>query len=351
VNIVFVYSSANFSLANNFTWRGEMLHRSIKKTGLHNVRLISSDDFSKSSNNNNADCLSSQLIVIEGSPEIDLLNLIHFWKSRGKIVVVDIPISSEKYCGSLNLPSDGSFSISQIYSNFQNQDFAKIDQSDKFRWGLHLADCILVSSVQQQTRWQSSAPIRIIPEFIDIDMMRDIARFKHESFIIGLIANKSDIDPSLQTVIATIETKFPKVKWLPICDPQLLSGLKPASIITTLPAGFSQQWPGPAPLIDMGIFWDDQIVRGEFYHNVLEFMSLKIPWVLNDPKGYQDLIKYGLMILNNKNWQSSILELVQKTILGVINTEEGYLFSIGHNIEDHIHEIITTFSEIIKIRS
>jgi len=351
VNIVFVYHDAPSPLAYSTAWRGEMLFKAIQKTGLHNVELISSTDFSSNSPKTINICQNSQLIVIEGSPEIDLLNMINFWKSRDKKVVVDIPISLERICNNIGLQAEGTFSIAQMYSTYQNKDNLKVEKSERFRWGLHLADCILISSLQQQAKWQITAPVKVISDFIDLDIMRDCAKYKHDSFIIGLFINEQKFDPFLQLLIDLIIEKFPNVKWLPICEKFQLSNLKIDSIISDLPVGLSKQWPASISLIDLGIFWDYQSIRGKYYRNILELMALKIPWVLNEQKGYQDLTKYGLIIENRNNWQSTILEIIQNIIDDKSNTEDGFLYSIGHNIEDHIHEILNAFSEIIKIPS
>jgi hypothetical protein len=349
VNIVFVYNDDVISPANSSAWRGEMFYKAIKKTGLHSVELIKSSDFLKNSTKSNVVCTTSQLIVIEGSPDLDLLTIVNYWKSRGKKVAVDITISSERFCNDSSPAPESAFSIAHMYSNYQNRDFANIDQADRFRWGLHLADCILVSSLQQQLHWQVTAPVKLIREYIDLDIIRDTVKFKHDLLVIGIISNLQTIDPLLQSVLNAIGLQYPQVKWLPIIINQKHLNVKSESIISNLPSGLTSQWPNPTSLMDLGIFWDVQSVRGEFNQNILEFMALRIPWALNDQKGYHEFTNYGLMIQSKKNWQSSLIEMVQKIIINASDTEKGYLYAIGHNIEDHVHEILTTFAEIIKI--
>ncbi|NTW45167.1 MAG: hypothetical protein HGB14_12245, partial [Anaerolineaceae bacterium] len=204
MNIVFVEHDTAIPSEHFSTWRGKMFFEAIKRTGLHNVTLIKSSEFSQNSQLSTVACLSSQLIVIEGSLDIDLLKIINYWKSRGKKVVVDIPIALEQLINTNSHLKQNSFSISKMYSNYQNKDFNNVDQLDRFRWGLHLADCILVSSVQQQDQWRVTAPVRLIPEFVDIDSMRDTIKIDHGPFTIGLITNSQDKDDLLKTVISTI---------------------------------------------------------------------------------------------------------------------------------------------------
>jgi hypothetical protein len=351
VNIVFVRTNATFSKINNSAWRGIMIFNTLRKMGLHNVELINSLDFSNKTREANSVCNNSNLIVIEGSPEIDLLNTINHWKSRGKKVIVDIPLLSESQCEYLYPKSEGLFSISQIYSDYHSNESKGPDQSEKFRWGLHLADCILVSSLVQQELWSVTAPVRVIPEFIDFDALRDKVRIKDETFVVAVSLNRSESDEFLESVIDRINNKYPRTKWLNLCLPNNSINLKNEISRSDFPDGISDIWPDFLPLVDLGLFWDTQLLRGAFYRNILELMGLHIPWVLNDARGYQDLSKYGLIVHNHMNWYEVLDTIIQKSIMHITDTDEGYLYAISQNNEDHIQEVITAFSEILKTPS
>lgn len=351
MNIAFIYHDATKQTVNPCAWRGELLYKSIKKTGLHNVELINSDVFSFNLKKAGDICQSSQIVVIQGSPEIDLLTIINYLKSRGKKVVVDIPMSSERVCRTVSLPTETAFSISQMYSTYQNKDMVKVDQSERFRWGLHLADSILVSSDQQQTYWQASAPVRVIPEYMDFTSIRDIVKIHHEPMVFGILSNLSALDSTQESIIKFVNQKYSDAKWLVLGENQFIEELPLEAFLTNLPSGVSSNWPALLSIIDVVFVLDNQPVKGEFYRNLLELMAIKIPWVLNDQKGYLDFSKYGLIIKNNKNWQSTLNEIVKQLLIGNTLSEESYLHSIGQNIDDHIYEIISIFSDIIKIPS
>lgn len=351
MHIVFVYTKATFSKHNNYAWRGILLFNTLRKMGLHSVELINSVDFTNRTKEANLVCINSNIIVIEGSPETDLLNTTNHWKSRGKKVIVDIPLLSETQCQYLYPKSEGLFSISQIYSDFQSNAGSGLEQSEQFRWGLHLADCILVSSLVQQELWSVTAPVRVIPEFIDYDSIRDKVRIIDESFIIAISMNSKKPDDFLESVMARINDNYPKTKWINLSSPNykvnLLNEIKPAD----LPSGITRNWPDFLPIVDLGFFWDTQILRGAFYRNILEFMGLHIPWILNDERGYQNLSKYGLIIHNHMNWYEVLDNAIQKSMVHQIKSDEGYLYSISQNNDDHINEILTAFTEILKTPS
>jgi vacuolar-type H+-ATPase subunit F/Vma7 len=328
-----------------------MLFNALRKMGLHTVELLQSNDFSIRTKEANLACNNSNLIVIEGSPEIDLLNTINHWKSRGKKVIVDIPLLSESQCQHLHPKSEGLFSISQIYSNYHSTESKVLDQSEKFRWGLHLADCIIVSSLVQQEAWSVTAPVRVIPEFIDFDSLRDKVRIKDTSFIVAIASNSFEKDDFLESVINRINEKYPKTKWLNISGLNSKLNLTNEVTLSDFPVGVSNLWPDFLPIVFLGFFWDANILRGSFYRNILELMSLHIPWVINDSRGYQDLSKYGLIIHNHMNWYDILDTAIQKSVMHINDSDEGYLYALSQNNDDHINEILTAFSEILKTPS
>ena len=348
MNIVFVYSDIELPQVNSVGWRGKMISNAIQRTGLHHVSLVKYSDIHTNNKNAISCCMSSQLIVLEGSIHFDMLNIVNYWKSRGKKVAGDIPASLESSCSECFPSVENPFSIAHIYSNIHYQNSSQVDQTERFRWGLHLADCILVSSLHSQSHWQSTAPIKQIRDFFHLESIQDIVKIQHDEFVIGLFYNSSPIHEDLQSLLQTISDEFPKVKWFPIGQPQLLFGIHPDSILNKMPLGLSSPWPKPLSIIDLAILWDTQKNRGEYSTTLLEIMATKIPWALNDGKGYKEFEKYGLIINNCSNWQQKLRNKLNQTISNKTDEESGYLFSIGNNIEDHIHEIISTYSDILK---
>lgn len=328
-----------------------MIFTTLKKMGLHNVELVDSVDFSKRTVEINLVCNKSNLIFIEGSPEIDLLNTINHWKSRGKKVIVDIPLLSESQCQYLYPKSEGLFSISQIFSDYHSNERKGPDQSEKFRWGLHLADCIFVSSLVQQEQWSVTAPVRVIPEFIDLDGIRDKVRIKDDAFVVAVASNTNEPDDFLESVIDKVNEKYPKTKWLNLSLPKVKLNFNNEFSKSEFPSGISPLWPEFLPIVDLGFFWDTQLLRGVYYRNILELMGLHIPWILNDSRGYQDLSKYGLIIHNHMNWYEVLDDKIQKSVTQSTNSDDGYLYAISQNIDDHIQEVLTAFSEILKTPS
>ena len=165
------------------------------------------------------------------------------------------------------------------------------------------------------------------------------------------MSNGAKTDSLLNSVIKTVNENYSKIKWMPLNSNPYVNEMIVDNNEVALPSGFSYQWPGPISMIDIGIFWDTDQIRGEYYRNVLELMASKIPWSINAIKGYQDLSKYGLIIQNNNNWPEELLRQIGDTMAGESTIQDGYVYALGHNVEDHIHEVLSIFAEIIKTPS
>lgn len=351
MNIAFIYDDNSQTLSSYPRWRGWMFYNAIKKTSLHIVDILSSTNFSLNNHYALEACSDKQIIVIEGSFQIELLDTINFWKSRGKVVVVDIPLEANSRCRN-SLPQTGdSYPLGGFYSIHSRAEFEVMDNTQKFRWGLHLADAILVSSPDQKEQWQSTAPVKIIPEYINLDLLRDLVKINHKEIVIGFLGEiNNPQNDELLSIVSRICELYPNVQWLPLTEEQnKFSSLLPKSSKAELPVGTTNKWPHPLMLVDIGLIWSSQTLPGEKYRNILEFMALKIPWISNDIRGYQGINRYGLMAQTYNDWEKSITDLIVH--LDDYNQEcekEPFLYAMSQNIDDHIHEILIILSEFWK---
>ncbi len=348
MNIVFVNLDEKSSPGFTPVWRGISIYNALKRTGLHNVSLLSSCDFESNNEISKNVCHCAQLILIEGSPAIDLLTTINYWKSHDKKVVVDIPLCIENNSALLQQSLEKSSSISQIYTNFHNKNISKTNQFERFRWGIHLADCILVSTPQQKIKWQVTAPVTVFPEFIDLDQIRDLAKYKHDSFVIGLFRDQPVDDQLLNNVICFIQREFPRVKWLALDSQNLPTICLSSNRLSKMPQGLSSNWPAPLSLTNLVIFWENQEKKGAFSRYILESMATRIPWILNNQKGYRDIKKYGLIIDEHLHWETVLKDYISSIHDANLDIEDGYVYSISQNLDDHIYEIMSVFSKLIK---
>lgn len=346
MNIVFVKSDIDNSSSMPYSWRGELMYRAIKKNGLHSAIIISIAELITNSSAINKTCSSSQLIFIQAFPDLDLLNIVNYWKSRDKKVVVDIPLCTELLFFNNGDYSNKSNQLVKVYSDFQNNNLQKLDQMEKFRWGLHLADLIILSSHGQMERWQTAGPVKVIPEFVELDSISSITRVKNKQINIGIFSNTDDEKDPISEIIDPLIHDFPEskinhfhLKKFQDCENEKESKEN------------SPFFHGNPIDFDLGVFIDTWPLRGIFRRNILEFLALNIPFLLYENNGYQDLAKYGLIIKDSLTWRNQIIGRVQKSEKSSVTNDDGYIYAIGQNIDDHINYVLNIFSEIIKSSS
>ena len=346
MNIVFVKSDIDNSHSMPYPWRGELIYRAIKKNGLHSVNLISIEELITNSSATNRICSSSQLIFIQAFPDLDLLSIVNYWKSRDKKVVVDIPLCTELLFFNNGDYSNKSNQLVKVYSGFQNNNPKKLDQMEKFRWGLHLADLIILSSHGQMERWQTAGPIKVIPEFVELDSISSTTRVKNKQVNIGIFTNTNNEKDPVSEIIDALKDILPESK---INRFQLRKFQE--NVTEKVSKDNSTFFYGNPIDFDLAIFIDTWSVRGIFRRSILEFLALNIPFLLYENNGYQDLAKYGLMIKDSYTWRNQIIGRVQKLENSSATNDDGYIYAIGQNIDDHINYILSIFSEIIKTSS
>lgn len=326
-----------------YSWRGELIYRAIKKNGVHSVVIISVEELITNSAVINKTCSSSQLIFIQAYPDLDLLNIVNYWKSRDKKVVVDIPLCTELIFFNNGDYSNKSNQLVNVYSGFQNNNPKKLNQMEKFRWGLHLADLITLSSHEQIERWQTAGPVKVIPEFVELDSISSITRLKKNQINIGVFSNTDIEKDQVTEIIDSLMHDFSesKINHFHLKKFQKHENDKESKVNSPF------FYENPIDF-DLGVFIDTWPLRGIFKRNILEFLALNIPFLLYENNGYQDLAKYGLIIKDSVTWRNQIIGRVQKQENSSVTNDEGYIYAIGQNIDDHIINILNVLSEIIK---
>ncbi len=326
-----------------------MLHDAIKRTGLHQVELLSHIEFSANTKKSQETCNTKQLIVIEGSIEIDLLYTVNYWKSRGKTVVVDIPLTSEFKLNNHLSTNDPSFSLSNLYANISNNTITSVTPWDKFKWGVHLANAILVSSPNQVDHWQSTAPVKVVQEYIDLDTLRNLSKTKNSELVIGLFTNCAMINSDFSRVhkdLVSIDRHF---HWLPFNVNDKISVDAIQGYQFSLPEGFPKKWPNPLSLVDVAVFWNFEAPYPGFYRNVLELMALRTPWFSCTTKSSHEILKHGIITSTSYDLSLHLQQAVSKGIIHSNDSlEAAYFVALGYNIDDHIHNILSIFNEIQK---
>lgn len=286
--------------------------------------------------------------MIEGSIDVDLLFTVNYWKARGKTLVVDIPLSAELELNQYLAYKDVSFSLSNLYANLSNNTVNSVTAWDKFKWGVHLAHAVLVSSPSQFDHWQSTAPVKVIQEFINLDDLRDLSKTRNTKSVIGLFTAGSAVAEDFEKISQKLESLNGVFEWMHL-NPRSENSKNDFSSGLNSSYPVSLKWPNPLSLISYAVFLNYQNPIPGLYRNALELMTLKLPWlsgpVIMDPS----ISKYGLI---TSDYQELYERLERAITSGKLDypsiLDEAYFYAIGNNIDDHIHHVLNVFSEIQK---
>jgi hypothetical protein len=220
---------------------------------------------------------------------------------------------------------------------------------DKFKWGVHLADAILVSSPTQVEHWQSTAPVKIVPECIDLEGLRNLSKTKNSDMVIGLFTTSSmnfEEFSNLHISLTSLESRF---LWLPMNreNTQIKEIIKGFEYL--LPDYFPEEWPHPISLVDLALFWNFETPYPGFCRNVFELMAVRIPWISAPTKIDQSILKYGLIASTSQDCGQILRTAISNGKPDMFNSlDEANFIAIGHNVHDQIHNIINIFVEILK---
>lgn len=347
LNISFVANDSSLLFSSPIEWRGKLLFKAIKKNRINTSHLFCYDDFSKGDNVLCEILNSSQLFILEASLRNDFIEIINFLKSKNKKVVVDIPYITD-ILELTNIQSNEQKPLSsRLFSSQQVYNSQCIDEKTSFRWALNLADNILVTSDKQYEKWQCCTPIKIFPELFDASALETISSQEHEITNLGIFLIGNEIENIFFEFLEFIDQKFKNVVLNFINIPQFGNSFEISQKIDKTYQTITDL--NQIQSMDVGVFWDTQLVRGIFTRNILEFLYKKKPIIINNTKGYLDLAKYGLIIEENQNWKSDFADQILNYNEHSSALENGYLYSISRSVDDNINPILRHFSEIMKV--
>ncbi len=346
MNISFIAENACHLSTSPIEWRGKLIFKAIEKNELHKATIISYEDFFKGGKNYLDTLVAKQLFILEASLRTEFIDIINLLKAKGKKVLIDIPVATDILELSNNQQVEPKLSPSLFISNHNLNNAQKLDEQTAFRWGLNLADGILVSSDFQLEKWKCCPPIKLIPEYIVQSPLENLIQQESEWINIGLFYCGNETDNHLLEIWDNIQKKFKNAKINIIQIPQLekisekiVQQLNNPQIFTNYEQIFS---------MDIGIFWDVLPVRGIFTRNVMEFLYKQKPIIINSAKGYHDTAKYGLIIEGCRDWQSDVFDIIHNFKNKSSITEKGYLYTISRSMDANINSVIHHFADILK---
>jgi hypothetical protein len=227
--------------------------------------------------------------------------------------------------------------------------------SEVVQWGLRLVDAVTTPSQRMLDDVHGLSSAILIPEYIDLDRYLTLGPQPHDGIILGWKNNSADapgvLASGLQSALERICQVRPDVKVAIFGGDPAIPGMLnlPEGRLTYYPLDHPDDWPSLLSYVDVGLAplsgaLDER--RGSA--DVLELMSMKIPWVASHGPAYYELRPYGWIIENNAStWERVLLDVIDH--LPAYHEEacgDPYLFAISQGIEENIETVLTAFTEL-----
>ncbi|MCL4559574.1 MAG: hypothetical protein M1281_03035, partial [Chloroflexi bacterium] len=118
------------------------------------------------------------------------------------------------------------------------------------------------------------------------------------------------------------------------------------------PTGFDQWgWPRQLAYIDIGLapvfnLAEERLRR----QDVLEYMSMKIPWLASEFPDDRELRPYGWLVQNSASaWERVLLDMVDHLEAYMDEAAgEPYLFGISQALDENLNKVLSIYTSIWK---
>ncbi len=328
-------------------WRGLQLAQAIQKTRHATAVTVDALAVFQPGCLAQIDCAGADILVLQASPHPAVLAAIQHFKTMDKTVVLDL--------GPDCLVSDGKTGANRPPGQRPPNGQSGPAVYEMVQWSLRLADAVMVSSQRMLEDVRGLTRGVLVPDFIDLDRYLNLGLLSHEGIVLGWKNNSNDpagiLSSGLQTALERICQVRPEVRVAIIGGDESIPkrfSIPPRQISHHL-LNHPDDWPALLSQVDVGLAPLSGVVderRG--WEDVLEFMSMKIPWVASHGPVYYELRPYGWIIENNAStWERVLLDVIDH--LPAYYEEacgDPYLFAISQGIDENVERVLAEFIDL-----
>jgi len=358
LKIVFVYDN---SILNQYRvqWRCRNIANAINRTGLHHADLMDIPAFVSDTEECQRVCSEADLIIIHQFGIGTVLKTALSWKTLKKKIVLDIDVA-------LNLIDEDMdlyplWIKGEVPPGFAGcpSDSLCVDPTplQQLKWATSHFDAITVSSERLAGDWERFGKVFLVPDFIDTDQYLPLKTHPDGEIWFGMgggpLSGKTFENSGLLQAVEEVCQQKPNTR--------LFIGNLPSPLIEKLRVPPEQRiiyswmppedWRGCISNLDLGLA--PSLTQYDFRESrkpVLEYLSLKIPWVASDHLPFRDIKQYGMVVENSYiAWKNGILQsincLEERTTFASGNP---YLYAISQDIDENINKIIDSYEMIIR---
>lgn len=256
-------------------------------------------------------CSDADIIIININACQQVGQLIQHWKARDKIVIIDLSTS-------VVLDNDRhqyQLGPTMIASDIANHIPEALIDKERLIWMLKLADGVITNSRQMMEDWSGIVKVLYIPDFIDLDQYLIHPFESHQGIQIGIKVCDGGVKKLAETgllpALEEIGNRYSHVRMIIFGEhPQFAHMLKiPPTQKWFIPPLEIALWQSVLPTLDIGILpktnaFDLRCGR----EDVLELMTMKIPWIASDGMWCHELRRYGWLVQNKTGAWERILD-------------------------------------------
>lgn len=331
-------------------WRGKNLLKAINHTGRHQAWFLSKEEFAANSYQSRQLCTKSDvLVILQELWGNNILAMIQHWQARNKMVIFDCFEASHL------LSSDDPDYLFWFEGKLKDsQGIESPAPITQLKWGAQIVNGITTSSQMLTDDWIPFNLTSYIPSYVDMDLIRNIQPVEHEDTVLGwrgdLERFKAFRQSGAYEAIMEITQSRPNVKlWLysPDIACSDLPDIPQEQVEVFSPLDTS--WETLLASIDVGLAplsgeYDNRIGR----ELILEFLSMKIPWVASHGPAYYALKNYGWLVENKPGaWCRVLSDMVEHFNDHRLEaTHEPYLFALSQSIDENIQQVVDSYVKI-----
>lgn len=336
MNLLMIWSDS-ITEYNCSWWRVHVPYGALKRAG-KSVQTIHIDKFLTPDAETLKKIEWADLIFFQRNAFGPLLDVLQYWRGRGKVIVVDLDDGYEQMTGDTGSPSYKFWKLGFVTDQASGKE-VKVDPLpiDALRYGVKISGALCSPSKVICDDWKDYVPTYWIPNFIHGKIYHKFEVSKEVGKIyIGWGGSsthlKSFRDSGAADAIRKIVSEFKQVQILIAGDERVLSTLKlPAARVAKLGWMNLAMWPRGLSYFDIGIapLCGDYDRRRSFIKG-LEYMLMGIPWIATNYEPYQDLSGYGTLVENTEtDWYKALKDHV----VNFVDHKRRALENIGKGME------------------
>lgn len=345
MNIAYVFADRSATAIEN-KHKYQSLVEAIHHNSRHSACLLACS----ACNGNHPEAQSSvagaDVIVIQADFNLDLLRVMQRWRADDKILIANLDDAYHRLPAELLDPDCASEEMRE-----------KPDSGiHLLRWGLQLVHGAVACSLRLVDECSPFTRSYYIPEYIDLTKFDTVLTNPHNDCVLGWRGNRAQaqsfLDSGLPQALSHLCVSFPQIRVVlgepePYLFPRLaVPGHQKQFYSLNHPTQAAAFW----SQVDIGLYpaggnYGQQCGRLA----LLEYMTMRIPWVASETQVTYELQSYGRLVKNQaQDWQRAILQMID-TIEEQRSFAAGspYIFALSQGLDSNIEKVLAVYEQII----